>query len=336
MQGELRYPKSGLAVMGNPDSTFTVIWGETDSPDGPAPPGRVQSATRATAGTWSPQFVADVPNDIPGRNINFGSPWSTPRPPPTAYPQLALWQEGAQMSVVLRDGPESAWGPTENAGGIPGSQVPRPTAPSLPAACPSPRGPHRSPAALPSGRIVRVERGIPSPSARWCAAAHRPTPSSWRSPGRRSGDALDGVANTAAAWPPRPSTPPRRASRRLRSPGSGSTTFSAAADDNWLARPAFRGRSGCRRRDRRHRRHAYGGPGTFTATATATDAVGNAAQQSGPVTVTQTPPPANTAPPSAATPTRTASPTASTTTTAPRSRCCSRPSTRPSSPARSS
>jgi len=278
---------TGIAVTGNPDSTFTVVWGETDSPDGAAPPGRVRSATSPAAGTWSSQAVADVPNDIPGC-FNFGNCFDVASAADGT--QLALWQQGAQMSAALRDGPESAWGPTEDAGDIPvSSSVPYGafTAGGVPVAAwaspftgGAPIGSHREGGAWDPVVLGPTVRGGPPPDAVFLgdleADGQGDALTAWR-----DGSGVATAAFDAAA--------PRFTALSL--PGGGSTTFSAAASDNWSGPPGISwlfgdgaGASG------NTVSHVYGGPGTFTATATATDAVGNAAQQSGPVTVTQTPP----------------------------------------------
>ena len=211
-------------------------------------------------------------------------------PPAADGTQLALWQQGAQMSAALRDGPGSAWGPTEDAGDIPvSSSVPYGafTAGGVPVAAwaspftgGAPIGSHREGGTWDPVGLGPTVRGGPPPDAVFLgdleADGQGDALTAWR-----DGSGVATAAFDAAA--------PRFTALSL--PGGGSTTFSAAASDNWSGPPGiswlFGDGAGAIGNTVSH---VYGGPGTFTAAATATDAVGNAAQQSGPVTVTQTPP----------------------------------------------
>lgn len=313
---------TGHAVEATPSSGYTVVWGEADPDDGtPTAPSRVRSSDRAGAGArgglplWAtPLTVADAPNDLGGAGLDVASG--------ADGAQVAVWQQGGRMAAAARSGAGAPWGSVEDVDAV-GSGEARPLA------------------TITTSGVPAVAWGSGGAGTAFAHAAFRNGAGTWSArtlgPGAEGVVLLtdvaadsDGSALTGFRAPDGVFTAafdagaPRFTALSL--PGSGSLTFSAAANDNWSGPPSISwlfgdgtGASGATVS------HAYGNPGTFTATATATDAVGNATQQSGPVTVTQTPPPAIPAPPSVATPTRTASPTAWTTTTAPRSRCRSRP-----------
>ena len=103
---------TGLAVTGNPDSSFTVIWGETDNPDGTAPPGRVRTAPtapRAAAADGRRRSSSrSCRSDIPGCSSFFDNCFDVAAGP--GGTQVALWQQTGQMSASVRSGPGSAWG----------------------------------------------------------------------------------------------------------------------------------------------------------------------------------------------------------------------------------
>jgi hypothetical protein len=279
---------TGLAVTGTPDASFTAVWGEATQPEGFAPPGRVRSATRVGPGVWSPQTVVQLPNDVPGCP-NFDNCFDVAAAADGT--QLALWQQAGQMSAALRSGPVSAWGATEDAGDIPVSTaVPYGafTAGGVPvAAWGSPSaggaaiGTHRQGGAWAPVTLGPTVRGGPPPDAVFL------------------GDlAADGAGDALTAWRDGSgvatagfdAAAPRFTALSL--PSGESQTFSAAAGDNWSGVASIFWQFG----DGTSTiggtvQHAYGSPGVYTASATATDGVGNAAQQGGPVTVTQKPPP---------------------------------------------
>ena len=290
---------TGLAVTGNPDSSFTVIWGETANPDGIAPPGRVRSADRAAgSGGWSAaQLVAELPNDIPGCSTFFDNCFDVAAGP--GGTQLALWQQTAQMSASVRSGPGSAWGAPERAGAV-GSSAAVPhgaiTATGVPVAAwgsPStpgvPTGTHRAGGAWQPVELVGgPPRGGPPPDAVFlgsvAADGQGDALTAWRDGSGLSTAGFDAIG-------------PRFTAFGLPAGSAGQTlSFLAAASDNWASPVAISwtfGDGGIAAGGSAS--HAYGAAGAFTATATAADSAGNATQRSGGVSVAATPtqPPAD-------------------------------------------
>ncbi|HYH88298.1 MAG TPA: PKD domain-containing protein [Solirubrobacteraceae bacterium] len=280
---------SGVAVTANADSTFTAVWTE---------PNLVRSSDRASGGGgWDavPEVVANLPGATAGCT---GAEDCVDVAVGPQGQHVAVWgQRGPsddRVAAALR--PQGGgWGPNELVALTDGRDA-------------SPR------TAFTSAGIPVVTGAGAGPAGTLARAAHRTGPGAWTVD--ELGAALagtthlgtvaadgDGDAVTAWADPSGASAAgfdgagPRFSAFSLPSSSSvGPALFSAAADDNWAGLAsiswqfgdggsAFGGAVS----------HAYGAAGTFTASATATDAVGNATQESGSVVVTPAPDPCGTA-----------------------------------------
>jgi hypothetical protein len=280
---------TGVAVTANPGASYTVVWGLLTGQSAPVPPGDVLSADRTpgTAGSWAqPQSVAHLELDSPG--CSFGcvdvATGSDGR-------QLAVWQQsgasGDQIAAALR-GPGGLWaGPETASGTVTGNGAPH--------------------AAITTSGVPVVAWSSNANNSADANGSHRDTAGDWHPVllGSSQDDSVslgdldrDGDGNALTAFRHRGGVfvagfdagGPRFSAFSL--PSGGSLIFSAAAADNWSNPVSISwlfgdgsGASGATVS------HAYGVAGTFVATGTATDAVGNASQESGPVTVTVTTPP---------------------------------------------
>jgi PKD domain len=279
---------NGLAVTANPDSSYTAVWAEVANPEGIAPPGRVLSSDRQAgdAGAWAAsRVVADLPDDIPGCggcvDVSTGASGT----------QLALWKQGGVMAAALRGGAGNAWGAPETAGEAPGQSQPYGaiTAGGVPVA------------AWDSGFRAGVVTGTHREGGAWDPVQLVGGPARGGFPAGTSflGDlAADGQGDALTAWRDDngvqtagfDAAAPRFDAFALPAGTVGSAPFSAAASDNWSG-PASIGwffgdgasAGGA------SVSHAYAAAGTYTATAQATDGVGNTSSLSGPVTVTEAP-----------------------------------------------
>ena len=282
---------TGYSVEATPDSEYTAVWGEADPGSGtPIPPSRVRSSDRPAGALargispslWqTPLSVAEAPNDLVGSGLDVASG------PDGA--QVAVWQQGDRMTAAARGGAGAAWGSAEDVDAV-GSLEARPFA------------------TITTSGVPAVAWGSAGAGTAFAHAAFRDAAGAWSArtlgPGAEGVVLLndidadgDGGALTGFRAPDGVFTAgfdgsgPRFSAFSLPSGLIAQPLpFSAAADDNWSGPPSISwlfgdgsGASGATVS------HAYGSPGTFTAGATATDAVGNASQQSGPVTVT--PPP---------------------------------------------
>jgi hypothetical protein len=277
---------NGLAVTANPGSSYTAVWAETANPEGIAPPGRVLSSDRGAGdgGGWAAsRLVADVPGDIPGCggcvDVATGAGGT----------QLALWKQGGVMSAALRGGAGSDWGATETAGAAPGNSQPfgAITAGGVPVA------------AWDSGFRAGAVTGTHRDGGGWDPVELADGPARGGFPAGTSflGDlAADGQGDALTAW--RDDSGIQTAGFDAAGPrftaftlpvggGAGlALPFTAAADDNWSGPPSlgwFFGDGGSAGGGSVS--HAYGAGGAYTATAQATDGVGNATTRSGPVNV---------------------------------------------------
>jgi PKD domain-containing protein len=287
---------TGLAVAANPGGTFTVVWAAlTFLGELSGPPSDVYSADRTAgpSGTWSaePQLVAALGANTPG--CDFGCVDLATGPDGR---QLAAWQQtgqsGDQIAAAVRSagggwvGPETA-GATPNLTGGPRAAI---TTTGVPAVA----------WASSADNLAEAHGSYRNAAGVW----NRTTLGS-------SGDDTvylddldaDGDGNALTAFRHRgglftaalDAGGPRFSAVSIPAGGTvgQSLPFSAAAgDDNWSSVAGiswlFGDGTGA---DGASVSHAYGAAGTFTATARVADTVGNVTEQSGPVSVTQTPPP---------------------------------------------
>jgi len=111
---------TGVGITAAPGGAFTVVWGEAaPSAGGPVAPGRVRSADRdaGVGGAWQTALtVAGLPGDVPGC---FGAGDCFDVAAGSVGAEVALWQQrgsgGGQISAAVR-GPGGTWGPVEDAG----------------------------------------------------------------------------------------------------------------------------------------------------------------------------------------------------------------------------
>ncbi|MEO8690637.1 MAG: PKD domain-containing protein [Solirubrobacteraceae bacterium] len=288
---------TGLAVAAAPDSSFTAVWGEGAQGGGfPVAPGAVRSSDRSpgSGGSWveAPAPIADLPADVPGCPSGFFGCLDVAIG--TDGTQVAAWQQhGAgedRISAAVRATGED-WGPVERAGA-------------------AGTGDADVTAGVTSGGIHLVAWPASNPvgggtlTNTVAHGAHRLADGNWddQELGSPTAGAVrlddlsaDGDGNALTAWTDATGAftagfdgaGPRFTAFSLPSgPAGQALGFSAAAEDNWSAVTgiAWLFGDGAGAPDATTS-HAYGAPGGYTATATATDAVGNATEQSGPVTV---------------------------------------------------
>ncbi len=287
---------TGVALAARPDSSYSIVWGEGAPPLGRArsqnPPGAVRSADRAPGPipSWSQQPVATLTADAAGCPstssgcIDLASRGDT---------LAAVWQQGgaggSEIEASLRTG-DAPWHPRERVGDVGnGDAFPQ--------------------AALTAGGIAVAAWGDGPAGSAVARASHRAADGTWtqKEIGAPSEGAAivpdvvaDGLGDAVTAWR-EPSgvqvagfdgAGPRFSAFSLPSGSEGEAPFSAAAADNWSPPVSIAwqfgdgaGAPGA------SVSHAYGAAGTFTATAIATDAIGNATELSGPVVVTAAPTP---------------------------------------------
>jgi hypothetical protein len=288
---------SGVASAARPDSSYTVVWGEGAAPLGGTrsqnPPGTVQSADRAPGSipSWSQQTVTDLPADAAGCPsatsgcIDLASGGNT---------LAAVWQQGGaaggEIEASLRTG-VGAWGTPERVGDVGNGDA-------FPQA-----------ALTADGTAVAAWGDGPSGSA-VARASHRAAGGTWTQQAigtAAEGAAVlldvvaDGLGDAVTAWREPGGVQaagfdgagPRFTAFSLPSgPATQALPFSAAAEDNWSGVAGiswlFGDGSGA---PGATTSHAYGAPGSYTATAIATDAVGNATPLSGTVAVGAAPTP---------------------------------------------
>jgi hypothetical protein len=279
---------SGLAVTANPDASYTAVWAESSDSESP-PSGSVLSSDRGAGdtGAWAAsRLVADLPSDRAGCfgcvDVATGAGGA----------QLALWKQGGVMAASLRGGAGSGWGAPETAGDAPGN--PQPYGAITTGGVPV--------AAWDSGFQAGIVTGTHREGGSWHPVQITGGPARGSFPAGTSflGNlAADGQGDALTAWRDDngvqtagfDAAAPRFDAFALPAGTVGPAPFSAAASDNWSG-PAsigwFFGDGGSA--GGASVSHAYAAPGIFTATAQATDGVGNASTLSGPVTVTAPPP----------------------------------------------
>ncbi len=298
---------SGVAVAARSDSSYTVVWGERPQPavllrglpvQGPS----VRSADRPAgpARAWTgPQTVAEPPGGAAGCPVaTYGcidlAAASDDR-------LVAIWQQDDgnpdqpdQIAAALRPDADN-WDPAETIERVTSSDaLPRAvfTGNGIPVAVwrdgsgpgSSIRGAHREagPGWLPVGLSGIATQDITIDFRSVARDGEGNAVTGWQDEQGVSAAGFDGAGPRFSAF----SLPGGNAGDLL--------PFSAAADDNWSALASIEwlfgdgtGAPGATTS------HAYAAAGGYTATATARDTIGNATQQSGPVTVgaAQTPVP---------------------------------------------
>ena len=291
----LQQDLSGIAVAAAANASFTAVWTEANNIEGFGPPGLVLASDRSPGGAraWDaePTVLADLPNATAGCFNAEGCVDTAVGP---GGERLAVWteREAAAGRLAARLRPVGApWQPAETV--TPENSDIRPRATITTTGIPA---------------VAWTGSGPFGPQAR---AAHRTGPDAWTvddlsesfdssvEVGSIDADG-DGGALTAFIAPDGVSTAgfdgsgPRFSA--FSPPAGGmvgqSLGFSAAADDNWSG-PAgiswlFGDGTGA---DGASVSHAYGTPGTFGATARATDAIGNFTDRSGLVGVAAPPAP---------------------------------------------
>jgi PKD domain len=285
----------GLAVTANPDSSATAVWAvETFDGEVSRPPSDVLSADRTpgAAGSWSaePDSVAHLETDTPNcddlRCIDIATG--------TNGAQLTVWPQtgpsGDQIAAAVRSSGGDWTGPETVSGTVRGNNAPR--------------------AAITTSEVPVVAWSSSAANFANANASHRDVAGDWhpvlldssQDDSVSLGDLdADGDGNALTAFRHRggvfaagfDGAGPRFSTFSVPSgPATQPLAFAAAADDNWSAVDSIAwlfgdgtGAPGAAVS------HAYGAPGGYTATATATDAVGNTTEQSGPVTVGAAPTP---------------------------------------------
>jgi hypothetical protein len=287
-----------VAVTAKADASVTAAWAVASGEgEDIAPPGDVLSADRApgSGGGWSadPDSVAHLEEDTPNCDLHCLDIATGPD-----GAQFAVWPQngasGDQIAAGVRPAGDDWTGPETVSGTVRGN--------------------------LTAPRASITTSGVPVVA--WNSAAnnfanangsHRDAAGVWHPVllGSSQDDNVnladldaDGDGNALTAFRHRGGAftaafdggGPRFSAFSLPSGTLGEAPFSAAADDNWSqpASIAWRFGDGAGAPGASVT-HAYGAAGTFTATATATDAVGNSTARSGTVAVTAEPDPCGTA-----------------------------------------
>jgi hypothetical protein len=281
---------NALAVAAKPDgSGFTVVWSQ-DANVGRSqnPPGELLSRDRgagAGGAFGTTQTVTTSTVNTVGCPTSFGCLDLAVAGDGTL---AAVWQQGPAVPSIAASlrSPGAPWGPVEMVDGAPGGDA-------FPRAAFTAGG--SAVAAWVAGTDVRAARR--SGSDGWTAQSIGAAAPGVSGPSMLEDVVGDAAGDAATAWADSArvetagfdAAPPRFSAFSLPS-GTGEAPFSAVADDNWSPPASITwlfgdgaGAPGA------SVSHAYGAVGTFTATATATDAVGNATELSGPVVVTATP-----------------------------------------------
>ncbi len=284
----------GLAVTANPDSSATAVWAVASVNGGvPGPPSDVLSADRPPGNgrSWSaaPESVAhlelDTPNcgDLRCIDIATGADGA----------QLAVWPQtgpsGDQIAAGLRSAGGDWTGPETVSGTVRGNGAPH--------------------AAITTTGVPVVAWSSNANNSADANGSHRDAAGDWHPVllGSSQDDSVslgdldpDGDGNALTAFRHRGGVfaagfdggGPRFTAFSLPSGTEGQAPFSAAADDNWSPPVSIAwlfgdgaGAPGA------SVSHEYSAAGTFTAIATATDAIGNATELSGTVAVTAAPTP---------------------------------------------
>jgi len=285
---------TGWEIAATPSSGFTVMWGEaTNSDSGPVAPGAVRSADRAPGlgGGWgSAETAVALADDIPFCNfancfdlavradgVRFGAWHQTGAggnqiggvvgtPGAWGFPQLVgeTGTSSATPFVVFASStglPVVVWGSNVRGQGVPHGAA------------------EVAPGVWRPQELVDGARGGPPAEngvylGDLAADGEGNAVTAWEDPSGVDATALDGIG-------------PRFTAFGLPSGSAGQVlAFSAAADDNWSGPASIGwafGDGGTATGGAVS--HAYGTGGTFTATARATDGVGNFTEQSGPVNV---------------------------------------------------